>query len=59
MNLGDLLQRMTNDVFKSTIHRAINRSGRARQSMPFFFGPNYDALIGQSLPRGKPYPGTR
>ncbi|KAM0788976.1 hypothetical protein ACM66B_003048 [Microbotryomycetes sp. NB124-2] len=45
LNLGDQLQRWTNGVFKSTVHRAINRTGQARMSMPFFFGVNYDTLI--------------
>ncbi|KAK4700729.1 EEF1A N-terminal glycine/lysine methyltransferase, partial [Phenoliferia sp. Uapishka_3] len=44
-NLGDQLQRWTNDVFKSTVHRAINRTGKERQSMPFFFGVNYETKI--------------
>jgi isopenicillin N synthase-like dioxygenase len=45
VNIGDQMARWTNDVFAATHHRVINTSGRERYSMPFFFEPNYDALI--------------
>lgn len=38
VNIGDYLQRITNDRYVSTIHRAQNCSGKERISMPFFFG---------------------
>ncbi|KAM5343993.1 hypothetical protein ACJ41O_012530 [Fusarium nematophilum] len=38
INIGDYLQRITNDKYISTIHRAQNWSGRERISMPFFWG---------------------
>ena len=45
VNVGDMMERWTNDYFKSTIHRAINRTGRQRYSIPLFFGPTPDVEI--------------
>ena len=45
VNIADLLQRWSNDAFLSTRHRAINISGAARLSIPFFLGINYDTKI--------------
>ena len=35
----------TDDVFKSTVHRAINKSGKERFSIPLFFGTDYHVNI--------------
>ncbi|WP_419758556.1 isopenicillin N synthase family dioxygenase [Acidisoma sp.] len=45
INIGDQMARWTNDFFASTLHRAVNTSGRARYSIPFFLGSNHDTLI--------------
>ncbi len=53
VNVGDMLQRLTNHVLPSTTHRVVNpppeRRGRSRYSMPFFLHPAPDFLI-QTLP---------
>jgi isopenicillin N synthase-like dioxygenase len=49
VNIGDMLQRLTNHVYPSTTHRVVNPRGeKARQprySTPFFLHPNPDFLI--------------
>ena len=45
VNIGDQMARWSNDLFASTVHRAINTTGRPRYSIPFFLGTNYDTVI--------------
>lgn len=47
VNLGDMLQRWTNDVFKSTAHRVVIQEAteEGRYSAPFFYEPNFDTLV--------------
>jgi isopenicillin N synthase-like dioxygenase len=44
-NIGDMLDRMTGGLYKSTPHRVKNVSGKNRLSLPFFFDPDWDARI--------------
>lgn len=49
VNIGDMLQRLTNHVYPSTTHRVTNPPGeearKPRYSTPFFLHPNPDFLI--------------
>ncbi|RQO51314.1 isopenicillin N synthase family oxygenase [Variovorax sp. KBW07] len=45
-NIGDMLDRMTGGLYKSTPHRVKrNTSGRDRLSFPLFFDPNFEARV--------------
>jgi len=45
-NIGDMLDRMTGGLYRSTPHRVrLNTSGRDRLSFPLFFDPDFDARI--------------
>ncbi|KAJ5584452.1 uncharacterized protein N7459_004252 [Penicillium hispanicum] len=44
VNIGDFLQRLSNNRFKSTVHRVYNRQTTSRYSMPFFLGFNPDSI---------------
>ena len=49
VNIGDMLQRLTNHVYPSTTHRVVNPPGEAarqpRYSVPFFLHPNPDVSL--------------
>lgn len=45
-NIGDMLDRMTGGLYRSTPHRVrINTSGRERLSFPLFFDPGFETRI--------------
>ncbi|XP_048133247.1 2-oxoglutarate-Fe(II) type oxidoreductase hxnY-like isoform X1 [Rhodamnia argentea] len=44
VNLGDMLERWSNCIFRSTLHRVIG-NGQERYSIAFFLDPNHDCLI--------------
>lgn len=44
-NIGDMLDRMTGGLYRSTPHRVKSPAERGRLSFPFFFDPNFDAEV--------------
>ncbi|AKH41815.1 isopenicillin N synthase-like dioxygenase [Altererythrobacter atlanticus] len=60
VNIGDMLQRLTNGVMRSTTHRVVNPVGeaarRSRYSMPFFlhFRPDFEIrALSQCVEEGR------
>ena len=52
LNVGDMLQRWSNDTLRSTNHRVVNTSiTKARYSMPYFVDPGRDVMIENSTDR--------
>jgi isopenicillin N synthase-like dioxygenase len=45
VNIGDLFQRWTNDIYISNFHRVVNRTGRERFSIPLFFNLDYRTVV--------------
>ncbi len=53
INIANLMQRWTNDLYKSTPHRAVNRSAVDRTSVPFFVNANPETVV-ECLPNCGP-----
>ncbi|MED6147132.1 hypothetical protein PIB30_041236 [Stylosanthes scabra] len=51
VNIGDMLERWSNCVFKSTMHRVLG-NGKERYSIPFFLEPSHECLV-ECLPTCK------
>lgn len=45
INIGDMLERWSNDLFVSTPHRVVNSSGRERYSIPIFYDPDFETVV--------------
>ena len=44
-NIGDMLDRLTRGIYRSTPHRVISSARRDRLSFPLFFDPNFNAEV--------------
>jgi isopenicillin N synthase-like dioxygenase len=44
INIGDMLQKVTKGLYKSTVHRVVC-TGKERYSMPYFYDPGWDERI--------------
>jgi isopenicillin N synthase-like dioxygenase len=44
VNIGDMLERWTNGLFRSTLHRVLS-NGVERYSIPVFYEPNFDTIV--------------
>ncbi|KAJ3408324.1 Structural maintenance of chromosomes protein 5 [Chytridiales sp. JEL 0842] len=45
INIGDMVNVWTNNIYKSTLHRVIHKKNTFRVSIPFFFEPNFDTVV--------------
>mmetsp|Transcript_14642 Transcript_14642/g.24826 ORF Transcript_14642/g.24826 Transcript_14642/m.24826 type:complete len:323 (-) Transcript_14642:12-980(-) len=45
VNLGDMLERWTNGMFRSTLHRVLTSGSSERYSIPFFYEPHFDTEV--------------
>lgn len=45
INIGDILQKITKGLYKSTPHKVINTSGKSRYSIPYFYDPSWNAEL--------------
>jgi len=46
INIGDMMQVWSNDLYKAAIHRGLPMRERARYSIPFFFNPAASTEVG-------------
>jgi len=44
VNIGDIVQVWSNDLYQAPLHRVAASTTRARYSLPFFYNPSYDTV---------------
>ena len=45
INIGDMLNVWTNDLYTATLHRVIHTGNNYRVSIPFFFETSWDTVV--------------
>jgi isopenicillin N synthase-like dioxygenase len=45
INIGDMMQVWSNDVYDAAIHRVLAMDSIARYSLPFFFNPSANSQV--------------
>ncbi|KAJ3195250.1 hypothetical protein HK101_000712 [Irineochytrium annulatum] len=45
VNIGDMVNVWTNDLYKATLHRVIHQKEGYRVSVPFFYEPNFTTVV--------------
>jgi isopenicillin N synthase-like dioxygenase len=58
VNVGSYLECLSSGVYTAAKHRVVNRSGRRRYSIPFFFSPHFDVTV-EPAPRFASRAGAR
>lgn len=43
VNIGDIVQVWSNDLYEAALHRVLASGGEARYSLPYFFNPAYES----------------
>ncbi len=44
VNIGDMVQVWSNDLYQAPLHRVLVSENRKRHSLPFFYNPSYEAV---------------
>ncbi|CAM6094241.1 unnamed protein product [Calypogeia fissa] len=45
VNIGDMLKIWSNGIYQPTVHRVLNNESMYRVSVPFFYEPNFEAVV--------------
>ena len=45
INIGDMMQVLSNGRYQAPLHRVLGDAARTRYSAPFFFNPSYEAIL--------------